>query len=249
MTITTSLVSSEHGFDDFDVQGLPMIHRACVGHGIKKGDIFNVYCGGGGIKLGGTWQGTLERSLSAFATSHPGYLELLEAIPSSGEVGRHDWCIGAGCEDGYPVFVDDRQLSYRPTPKEAMAYALEIIARLDADGDYRLNDRPTGFLPPPLPVAGDPTTDQELEEHHEGFSIGDSVRVKARDGEWIIAAILLSERGQARNKPFHLRPTERNDAEGFPTRYGTIPTEEHDRHVWIWAAANELSLSYHDSQG
>lgn len=249
MATTTRLVSSEHGFDDFDVLGLPMVQRVCVGHGIKKGDIFNVYCGGGGNKLGGTWQGTLERSLASFAASHPGYLELLEAIPTSGEVGRHDWCIGTGCEEGYPVFVDDRQLSYRPTPKAAMGYALEVIARLHADGDYRLNDRPSGFLPPPLPVAGDPAADQELAEHHDGFSTGDSVTVRAWEGEWIIAAILLSEGGLAREKPFHLRSAERNDAEGFPTLYGTAPVQERDRYVWIWAAAGELSLSYPDRQG
>lgn len=70
-----------------------------------------------------------------------------------GEVGRHDWCIGHGCEDGYPVFVDDRQLSYRKTPELARAYALEIIERIQADGDYRLNDKLSGFLPPQLLVA------------------------------------------------------------------------------------------------
>lgn len=63
-------------------------------------------------------------------------------------IGSHDWALGKACEDGIPVFVDDRQLSYRKTQSEAVAYALEIIARLRADGDYRLNDRPQGFLPP-----------------------------------------------------------------------------------------------------
>jgi hypothetical protein len=44
-TIEANLVSSEHGFDDFEVCNLPHVHRACVGQGIKNGDIFNVYCG------------------------------------------------------------------------------------------------------------------------------------------------------------------------------------------------------------
>lgn len=65
----------------------------------------------------------------------------------SGSVRQHDWAIGEECEDGFSVFVDDRQLSYRPTPSAAKAYALDIIARLEADGDYRLNDKPAGFLP------------------------------------------------------------------------------------------------------
>jgi len=70
-----------------------------------------------------------------------------------GSVRRHDWAIGEECEDGFPVYVDDRQLSYRPTPTTAKNYALEIIARLEADDDYRLNDKPAGFLPPPLKNA------------------------------------------------------------------------------------------------
>jgi hypothetical protein len=67
-------------------------------------------------------------------------------------VCEHDWAIGIKCEDGYPVFVDDRQLSYRPTQQAAKAYALEIIARLQADGNYSLNDKPHGFMPPDLPM-------------------------------------------------------------------------------------------------
>ncbi len=67
---------------------------------------------------------------------------------TSGSVGKHDWCIGRPCGDGIAVFVDDRQLSYRPTLAKARAYAMDVIGRLQADGDYRLNDRPQGFLPP-----------------------------------------------------------------------------------------------------
>lgn len=70
-----------------------------------------------------------------------------------GTVGKHDWAIGISCEDGYPVFVDDCQLSYRPTQQAAKTYALEILDRLQADGDYLLYDKPQGFLPPELPLA------------------------------------------------------------------------------------------------
>ena len=52
MSIRTRLISSEHGFDDYDVAGLPKVHRVCIGHGIKKDDIFNVFCDDG-VKLGG----------------------------------------------------------------------------------------------------------------------------------------------------------------------------------------------------
>ena len=150
--ITTRLFSSANGVADYDAEGLRKVHRACVGDNIKDGDIFNVDCDGG-AKLGAVWRSNLERSLSLFSESHPAYLEMLQEVPHHGNVGRHDWAIGAPCEDCYPVFVDDRQLSYRRTEKAAMAYALEIIARLQADGDYRLNEKPAGFLPPPLPIS------------------------------------------------------------------------------------------------
>ncbi|KWU26353.1 hypothetical protein [Burkholderia cenocepacia] len=67
-----------------------------------------------------------------------------------GSLDKHDWCIGIECEDGFPVYVDDRQLGYRRTPAAATEYALDVIARLRADGDYRLNDKPAGFMPPAL---------------------------------------------------------------------------------------------------
>lgn len=149
MNITTQLVTAENGFDDLDVEGLPKVHRACVGHGIRRGDIFNVYCADG-VKLGATWQGSVEDSLRKFAENNQRYRDLLDEAPASGSIGKHDWCLGAPCEDGYPVFVDDRQLGYRASPRLAICYALSVIARLQADGDYRLNDKPSGFMPPPM---------------------------------------------------------------------------------------------------
>src|SRR5690606_13701868 len=38
-----SRVSNENGFDDYDVKGHPKVHRLTVGHGIRKGDMFNLY--------------------------------------------------------------------------------------------------------------------------------------------------------------------------------------------------------------
>ncbi|MDF9779019.1 hypothetical protein [Pseudomonas baetica] len=56
------LVSSDNGFRDYDIKGHPVVHRITVGHGIRKGDTFNVYCSGS-RKVGGEWQGSLEKSL------------------------------------------------------------------------------------------------------------------------------------------------------------------------------------------
>lgn len=72
--IKTTLTSSENGFDDYDVEGIPCVHRVCIGQGIKKGDIFNVYCSDS-VKLGGAWQGTLEKSLDHLKL-HSGLIEL-----------------------------------------------------------------------------------------------------------------------------------------------------------------------------
>lgn len=149
MNISLTLVNHEHGFDDFNVEGLPKVHRACVGHGIREGDIFNVYCADG-VKLGAVWRGSVEDSLRKFAVVNQRYRDLLDVLPASGSVGKHDWCVGAATEDGCLVFVDDRPLGYQASPWLATCYALSVIARLQADGDYRLNDKPAGFLPPPL---------------------------------------------------------------------------------------------------
>lgn len=246
MPITTHLLSPEHGFDDFDVLGLPKVHRVCVGHGIKKGDIFNVYCDDGS-KLGATWRGTLERSLLSFAIAHAGYRGLVEAIPTSGEDGRHDWCIGKGCESGFLAFVDDRPLSYRATPRAARTLALEVIARCRADGDYRLNDRPAGFSPPPLAEGSELVPDEVRVESHEGLSVGEFVNAKNWDGEWIIEGILLSEAGMDRDTPFLLCSADKDKSDGTPTCYGTVPGG--DGHVRVWAAAADLSLSKPGRQG
>lgn len=68
--------------------------------------------------------------------------------PNHGSIGKHDWAVGPQCEDGYLVHVDDRPISYRPTMEQAKDLAFEVIHRLQRDGDYRLNDRPAGFMPP-----------------------------------------------------------------------------------------------------
>ena len=74
------LVSSEHGFDDFDVDGVPFVHRVCIPHGIQRSRLFNVYCADG-RKLGATWVGTVDRSLAAFAAS-PHYRDMVTDLKS-----------------------------------------------------------------------------------------------------------------------------------------------------------------------
>lgn len=94
--IEVSIVSSEHGFNDFEVLNLPNVHRTCVGHGIKNGDIFNVYCFDN-VKLGGVWCGEVVKSLTNFAETNEAYLEFTvrnekicrgcgDAKPSHGQV-------------------------------------------------------------------------------------------------------------------------------------------------------------------
>lgn len=63
-TITLTQICSDHGFDDYDVAGHPEIYRVCVGHGLKHGDLFNMYGPAG--KRGATWYGNLEASLARF---------------------------------------------------------------------------------------------------------------------------------------------------------------------------------------
>ncbi|MDD5056512.1 MAG: hypothetical protein PHQ60_01965 [Sideroxydans sp.] len=77
--IEVKLSSSEHGFDDFDVSNLPHVHRACVGHNIKKGDIFNVFCSDC-VKLGAVWDGDIKRSLTTFASTSHLYQELSDFV-------------------------------------------------------------------------------------------------------------------------------------------------------------------------
>ncbi|MFV8385221.1 hypothetical protein ACNO5E_14125 [Vibrio parahaemolyticus] len=50
------LVSTEHGYHDFDVADAELVKRVTVDENIKKGDMFNIYLHGG-KKVGGIWRG------------------------------------------------------------------------------------------------------------------------------------------------------------------------------------------------
>ena len=56
------LVTSDHGYQDYDIKGNSVLRRACVPHDIKKGDTFNVYHGESS-KAGVKWTGKLADSL------------------------------------------------------------------------------------------------------------------------------------------------------------------------------------------
>lgn len=62
--IDITLVSKENGFKDYDITGHPVVHRITVGHNIRKGEVFNVYCTES-RKIGGIWQGSMEKTLIA----------------------------------------------------------------------------------------------------------------------------------------------------------------------------------------
>jgi len=64
--ISSRLVCDKNGYQDFDIEGHPVIRRACVPNGIKVGEQFNVYHGES-AKSGVVWTGTLEASLRKFA--------------------------------------------------------------------------------------------------------------------------------------------------------------------------------------
>ncbi len=87
---------------------------------------------------------------------------------------------------------------------------------------------------PGYPITKQPVIDRELEERLGVFSVGDTVSVKGWDGQWVIAAFVLSENGESRNKPVHLRSVARN--------FERPAVNDWQQHIWIWAAENELQL-------
>lgn len=64
-----------------------------------------------------------------------------------GSIGKHDWLV-CEHEEGIAMWVDDRLIGFRTMPVDAITYAVSIIYRLMANGDHRLNDMPSGYLPP-----------------------------------------------------------------------------------------------------
>lgn len=87
------------------------------------------------------WDHAIEKSM----------VELAEKFANSetkGSIGKHDWCLGQPSGDGIAVFVDDRPAGNSKSIEGAQRRAKDFIARIQADGDYRLNDKPQGFIPP-----------------------------------------------------------------------------------------------------
>ena len=70
-----TLVSSQHGFFDFDIEGHKEVRRVCVPLSLKRGETFNVYTKTEG-KVGVTWLGyhprldTAEKYIQRSLTAH-----------------------------------------------------------------------------------------------------------------------------------------------------------------------------------
>lgn len=62
--IKKTLVTQEHGYFDYDIEGegIP-VYRAKVPLNIKKGEVFSVYYGTSS-KAGMTWEGSVEESIN-----------------------------------------------------------------------------------------------------------------------------------------------------------------------------------------
>ena len=60
--ILIKLITSKHGYDDYDVYGHPTICRICPYPSIHKGEFFNAY--GRDAKRGIPWQGSIPASLA-----------------------------------------------------------------------------------------------------------------------------------------------------------------------------------------
>jgi hypothetical protein len=81
------------------------------------------------------------------------------------------------------------------------------------------------------------------------LAVGDVVEAGGWRDEWVIAEIMHEEAGVSTVKPFHLRSVDRDDTDGYPTYFGTIPHgSESNRYVWIWAAGKDLTLVRRPSQ-
>lgn len=149
MKITETILSASHR--NYRIEGLALITAAHVPRSRRRVTEFTL-TGVDGIVLTAPWTGSIESAVAFFELYHPKYKLLLGRVVK-GTAGTHDWCIGDPCEDGYLVYVDDRPVTYRDTLCAAQLFAFDLIERLQADGDYRLNEQPNGFNPPLTPRA------------------------------------------------------------------------------------------------
>lgn len=85
--VLATLVSSEHGFDDYEVSGIECVHRITVGRGIKRGDLCNVYCADS-VKLGAPWQGNVEATLSHFSATDKAFHVLYFSYQGTTDIAR-----------------------------------------------------------------------------------------------------------------------------------------------------------------
>lgn len=145
--INLQLTSSEHGIDDFDVTGHEDIHRVCVGHGIKNGDVFNVY-GPESTKRGATWRGSVENSLSSFLVVDVDSVHVSRELKRTHEAYKGNALTGAGeasCESTGPSYVvkDEHTLGYLYGNSSFMG----VLAGSVIKGGHDWKNGPVAILP------------------------------------------------------------------------------------------------------
>lgn len=119
-----------------------------------------------------------------------------------------------------------------PPPVCLSADLAAIIMRANAA------ERMMGHSMADLPL----TADGRTVSRHDGFAVGDVVRVDGYDGDYRIDAILVEECGYPLHQPFRLVSVWRDESEGYPTAYGTLtPASDGDRRILLWAAACEIT--------
>lgn len=130
--IKLQLVSTEHGFDDFDVVGHQDIHRICVGQGLANGGVFNVY-GPGSTKRGAAWRGTIESSLASFLVVSASSIEVSREMKFSNEAFKAEAMNGDGEAWGVR---DASSVVYETMFCESTARRLAQLTSLYPDEDW-----------------------------------------------------------------------------------------------------------------
>lgn len=130
--IKLQLISTEHGFDNFDVIGHLEIRRVTIGHNLERGDVFNVY-GPESTKRGATWRGTVEMSLASFLLLSADTIEVSREIKFSHEAFWGEALNGDGQAWGVK---ENGLILYEAMFCEGTARRLAQLSSLHPDEDW-----------------------------------------------------------------------------------------------------------------